>query len=110
MTAFFVGGVDSRGSHAEEAYGELRELSQDLVGCPARGRRIFKLRCRFSGADQEIEVGKPVVDGGAVVSAILDHGREEAFIVHTSSPADGIGVPLRVRNPVYGITEFSSGA
>lgn len=109
MTAFFVGGLDGRGEPlAEEAYGDLRELSCELAGCPARSRRIFKLRCRLDGCDQEIEVGKGVPRGDGVVAAILDHGRHEAFIVHTTPAAGGIGAPLRVRNPVYGVTEFSS--
>lgn len=111
MTAFFVGGLNAPDALAEDAYGDLRELSHDLAGRPARSRRIFKLRCRMDGHDQEIEVGKPVpsaADGG-VVAAILDHGREEAFIVHTTPPSGGVGTPLRVPNPVYSVTEFSVG-
>jgi hypothetical protein len=108
MTAFFVGGMGRGESLAEEAYGDLRELSRDLAGCPARLRRIFKLRCRLDGCDQEIEVGKGVPRGDGIVAAILDHGREQAFIVHTTPAGGGIGTPLRVRNPVYGVTEFSS--
>ncbi|HWG08605.1 MAG TPA: hypothetical protein VN672_06315 [Solirubrobacteraceae bacterium] len=108
MTTFFVGGLGRGGPPAEEAYGDLRELSRDLAGCPARLRRIFKLRCRLDGRDQEIEVGKGVPRGEGVVAAILDHGRHEAFIVHTAAATGGIGATLRVRNPVYGVTEFSS--
>lgn len=109
MTAFFIGGLDTDGEPlAEETYGDLRELSRDLAGCPARLRRIFKLRCRLAGSDQEIEVGKRVPSGEDVVAAILDHGRHEAFIVHTTAASGGIGTTLRVRNPVYGVTEFSS--
>jgi hypothetical protein len=109
VTAFFVGGLEGRGQPgAEQAYGEMRERSRDLVGCPARGRRIFKLRCRLDGSDQEIEVGKRTPRGEGVVAAILDHGRHEAFIVHTTPSTGGIVTPLRVRNPVYGVTEFSS--
>lgn len=110
MTAFFVGGLDSRGSLAEDAYGELRERSQELVGSPARLRRIFQLRCRLDGCDEEIEVGKAVPRGGAVVTAIIDHGRHEPFIVHTMPPPGGVGQPLRVPNPVYAVTEFSAGS
>lgn len=109
MTAFFVGGLDSRDVLAEQAYGDLRALSQDLAGRPARMRRIFKIGCRMDGHDQDIEVGKPVASGGSVVSAILDHGREEAFIVHTTPSGDGVEEPLRVPNPVYSVTEFSAG-
>ncbi len=108
MTAFFVGGLKRGEPLAEEAYGDLRELSTDLAGCPARLRRIHKLRCRLDGSDQEIEVGKPEPRGEGVVAAIIDHGRHEAFIVHTTPAAGGIGTPLRVSNPVYGVTEFSS--
>lgn len=108
MTAFFVGGLKRGEPLAEEAYSDLRGLSSDLAGCPARRRRIFKLRCRLDGCDQEIEVGKRVPRGDGVVAAILDHGRHEAFIVHTTPSTGGIGTPLRVRNPVYGVTEFSS--
>ncbi len=118
MTAFFVGGLaEGRGSLAEDAYGELREVSQELAGCPARARRIFQLRCRLHGVDAEIEVGKAVpsgdgktiANGGGVVSAIIDHGRHEPFVIHTAPPGDG-GEPLRVRHPVYAVTEFSAPA
>jgi hypothetical protein len=107
MTSFFIGGLKSRDPGAEEAYAELREFSSELAGCPARMRRIFKLRCRLQGHDEEIEVGKPLLHGD-MVRAIMDHGRHEAFVVHTA-PSDGtIGEPLRVSNPVYGVTEFSA--
>lgn len=108
MTAFFVGGLEGGEPLAEEVYGDLRELSSDLAGCPARMRRIHKLRCRLDGSDQEIEVGKREPRGEGVVAAIIDHGRHEAFIVHTTRATGGIGTPLRVGNPVYGVTEFSS--
>lgn len=108
MTAFFVGGLKRAEPSAEQAYDDLRELSQDLAGCPARLRRIHKLRCRLDGSDQEIEVGKREPRGEGVVAAIIDHGRHEAFIVHMTPAAGEIGTPLRVSNPVYGVTEFSS--
>ena len=109
MTAFFVGGIDASSALAEDAYGELCVLSQDLAGSPARLRRIHKLRCRFDGSDQEIEVGKPLTPGSGVVSAIIDHGRTEAFVVHTAA-REGIGEHVRIGNPVYGVTEFSQPA
>lgn len=105
MTAFFVAGIESQGEPAEVAYGELRARSQIVVGCPARSRRIFKLSCRFDGRDREIEVGRPLSHGSDVVVAILDHGREEAFVVHTADR--GTGASARVRRPVYSVTEFS---
>jgi hypothetical protein len=43
-------------------------------------------------------------DGGDVVVAILDHGREEAFVVHT---LDGADPQTRVTRPVYAVTDFS---
>jgi hypothetical protein len=104
MTSFFVGGIES-GERAEEAYGELRERSRIVVGCPARSRRIFQLSCRFHGGDREIEVGRPLFEGGDVVVAILDHGRFEPFCVHTDD--GGAGTPERVKRPVYSVTEFS---
>jgi hypothetical protein len=109
VTAFFVGGLaDARGSRAEDAYGELRETSQELAGCPARARRIFQLRCRLDGADAEIEVGKAISSGSGVVSAIIDHGRHEPFVIHTTPSGDGEAEPLRVPHPVYAVTEFSA--
>jgi hypothetical protein len=109
MTAFFVGGLaNARGSLAEDAYGELREVSQELAGCPARARRIFQLRCRLDGADAEIEVGKAIPSGSGVVSAIIDHGRHEPFVIHTAPADGGAGQPLRVPHPVYAVTEFSA--
>ena len=82
----------------------LRERSRPTVGCSASPRRIFKLDCRYEGSDCEIEVGRPMPDGGDVVVAILDHGREEAFVVHT---LDGADPPTRVTRPVYAVTDFS---
>ncbi len=105
MTTFFVAGVDGHGKLAETAYGELRERSNDVVGCPARSRRIFKLSCRFEGQDREIEVGRQLSQGSDVVAAILDHGREEAFVVHTAG--EGRDGAVRVGRPVYAVTEFS---
>ena len=104
MTQFFLAGMESDGEGAEAAYSELRERSQIAVGCAARPRRIFKLDCRFEGRDCEIEVGRPMPHSGDVVVAILDHGREEAFVVHT---LDGADPPTRVTRPVYGVTDFS---
>jgi hypothetical protein len=108
MTAFFVGGMKP-GPRAEDAYGELCRISQDLAGSPARLRRIHKLRCRFDGSDREIEVGKPLAPGSGVVSAIIDHGRMEAFVVHTAA-SEGSREQVRIGNPVYGVTEFSQRA
>jgi len=105
MTTFFVAGVEGRGDRTETAYQELRERSQIVVGCPARSTRIFKLSCRFDGHDCEIEVGKQLSHRSDVVAAILDHGREEAFVVHTAG--DGMGGEVRVGRPVYAVTEFS---
>jgi hypothetical protein len=104
VTIFFLAGVDAEAGVVEAAYSELRERSQVVVGCPARSRRIFKLDCRFEGCDCEIEVGRPMPHGGDVVVAILDHGREEAFVVHT---LDGAETPMRVSRPVYAVTDFS---
>jgi hypothetical protein len=104
VTRFFVAGVESEGARAEEVYRELRERSLLDAGCPARARRIFKLSCRFDGHDREIEVGRPLSKGGDVVVAILDHGRAEAFRVHTRG---GKRPPARVSHPVYSVTEFS---
>jgi hypothetical protein len=105
MTSFFVGGAASKGARAEAAYSALCERSSLAAGCPARSRRIFKLSCRFDGEDREIEVGRPLVKGGGVVVAILDHGRFEPFCVHTDGAGDG--PPARVNHPVYSVTEFS---
>jgi hypothetical protein len=105
VTHFFVAGIESEGASAEAAYSELRERSMLDAGCPARPRRIFKLNCRFDGHDREIEVGRPLAKGGDVVLAILDHGRFEAFRVHTDGSGDA--PPARVSHPVYSVTEFS---
>ncbi len=88
MTAFFVAGVEGEGKQVEAAYSDLRERSLEVVGSPARSRRIFKLSCRFDGSDTEIEVGRRFASGSDVVAAILDHGREEAFVVHTDGVED----------------------
>lgn len=105
MTSFFVAGIESEGERAEEAYRELRERSLLAAGCPARSRRIFKLSYRFDGQDREIEVGRPLSEGGDIVVAILDHGPFEPFCVHTDG--GGESAPARVNHPVYSVTEFS---
>lgn len=105
MTRFFLAGIESDSEEGmETAYSELRERSQIAIGCAAKPRRIFKLECRFEGSDCEIEVGRPLPHGGEVVFAILDHGREEPFAVHTG---DGLDAPTRIARPVYDITDFS---
>jgi hypothetical protein len=114
MTAFFVAGIEGQGKQAEAAYSELRERSLAVVGSPARSRRIFKISCRFDGSDTEIEVGRRLASGSDVVAAILDHGREEAFVVHTDGVDDSkeddheaVSRAVRVGRPVYSVTEFS---
>lgn len=104
MTRFFLAGNESDSEGVEAAYSELRERSQIAVGCAAKPRRIFKLDCRFEGSDCEIEVGRPLPHGDKVVVAILDHGREEAFVVYTGGATDA---PTLVSRPVYTITDFS---
>jgi hypothetical protein len=105
VTTFFVAGIpSSEGGQAEDAYRELRKHSQLLVGAPARARRIFKLNCRREGSDCEIEVGRPLPPESDVVTAIFDHGREEAYVVHTLPAASA---PVRIGRPVYSVTEFS---
>jgi hypothetical protein len=105
MTTFFVAGVESKGERAEDAYLELRERSRIIAGCPAKPRRIFKLSARFNGSDCDFEVGMPLTDGSDMVVAILDHGREEPYVVHTTH--SGVGAEERVNRPVYSVTEFS---
>ncbi len=83
---------------------DLRDRSEVVVGCVAKQVRIFKLNCRFEGADCQIEVGKPLPGHGDVVTAILDHGRDESFAVFTV--ADSVQ-PTRVTRPAYEVTAFS---
>lgn len=104
MTQFFFAGIESDSERAETAYMALRERSQIAVGCTASPRRIFKLDCRYEGCDCAIEVGRPLPRGDAVVVAILDHGRDEAFAVYT---LDGADPPTRITRPVYAVTDFS---
>lgn len=104
MTQFFVAGLESDGELAEAAYMTLRERSHVAIGSDAKPRRIFSLDCRFQGCDCEIEVGKPLPNGSDVVVAILDHGREEAYVVYTNH---GAGPATRVTRPVYAVTDFS---
>ncbi|HEY1458191.1 MAG TPA: hypothetical protein VGF15_06700 [Solirubrobacteraceae bacterium] len=108
MTSFFIAGVDSGAARTEAAYRELRERSEIEIGCPAKARRIFKLSCRIDGHDCEIEVGRPLPHRSGVVTAILDHGREEPFVVHTLGDLEADVVDqVRVGRPVYSVTEFS---
>ncbi|HEY2216803.1 MAG TPA: hypothetical protein VGH21_04865 [Solirubrobacteraceae bacterium] len=105
MTRFFLAGADKDSDkQVEAAYLDLRERSLLAVGCAAKPRRIFKLDCRHDGSDCQIEVGRPLPHGGDLVVAILDHGRDEPYAVHTR---DGAGDPTRVQRPVYDVTDFS---
>jgi hypothetical protein len=104
VTQFFFAGLESDSERAEAAYMNLRERSQLAIGSDAKQRRIFSLDCRFEGCDCEIAVGKALPNGGDVVVAILDHGREEAFVVYTNHEASA---PTRVTRPVYAVTDFS---
>ncbi len=103
MTRFFIAGEDD-GSDKEAAYLGLRDRSLLAIGCEAKPRRIFKLDCRFEGSDCEIEVGRPLPHGGDLVTAILDHGRDEPYAVHTR---DGAQELTRMARPVYDVTDFS---
>jgi hypothetical protein len=49
-------------------------------------------------------VGRPLPHGGDLVTAILDHGRDEPYAVHTR---DGAQQLTRVARPVYDVTDFS---
>jgi len=105
VTRFFLNAADSDSEReVEAAYLDLRERSHLAVGCAAKPRRIFKLDCRHDGSDCEIEVGRPLPHGGEVVVAILDHGRDESYAVHTRGQTQG---PTMVARPVYDVTDFS---
>lgn len=105
MTPFFLAGIKSDSEEGvEAAYSELRERSQIAVGWAAKPRRIFKLDCRYEGSDCEIEVGRPLPHGGDLVVAILDHGREASYVVHTDGGEDA---PTLIARPVYTVTDFS---
>jgi hypothetical protein len=105
VTRFFIAGNDDGSDQeVEAAYLGLRARSLQAIGCEAKPRRIFKLDCRFEGSDCEIEVGRPLPHGGDLVTAILDHGRDEPYAVHTR---DGTEQLTRVARPVYGVTDFS---
>jgi hypothetical protein len=100
MTSFFLAGQEPGAGLAEDAYRELRARSMQAVGCPAKARRIFKLSCRLDGEDCVIEVGMPLPGR----TDIVDHGREEAFVVHTVGASEE---QIRIGRPVYLVTEFS---
>jgi hypothetical protein len=105
MTRFFLAGADQDSEKdVEAAYLHLRERSLAVIGCAAKPRRIFKLDCRHDGSDCQIEVGRPLPHGGDLVVAILDHGRDEPYAVHTR---DGAHDLTRVQRPVYDVTDFS---
>lgn len=105
MTRFFIAGADDDSEQeVEAAYLGLRERSQLAIGCEPKPRRIFKLECRFEGSDCEIEVGRPMPHGGDLVTAILDHGRDAPYAVHTR---DGAPALTRISRPVYCVTDFT---
>jgi hypothetical protein len=104
VTRFFIAGSDSD-EDLEAAYLDVRERSLLAIGCAAKPRRIFKIDCRYEGSDCEIEVGRPLPHGGDLVVAILDHGRDEPYAVHTRDAGDED--MTRVARPVYDVTDFS---
>ena len=105
MTRFFIAGADSDSDKQIEArYLGMRQRSLLEIGCAAKPRRIFKLDCRFEGSDCQIEVGRPLPHGEDLVTAILDHGRDEPYAVHTGEGAQEL---TRVARPVYDVTDFS---
>jgi hypothetical protein len=104
VTRFFIAGSESD-EDVEAAYLDVRERSLLAIGCAAKPRRIFKLDCRFEGSDCEIEVGRPLPHGGDLVVAILDHGRDEPYAVHTRDASEED--MTRVARPVYDVTDFS---
>jgi hypothetical protein len=104
VTRFFIAGSDSD-EDVEAAYLDVRERSLLAIGCAAKPRRIFKLDCRFEGSDCEIEVGRPLPHGGDLVVAILDHGRDEPYAVHTRDASEED--MTRVARPVYDVTDFA---
>jgi hypothetical protein len=105
VTSFFLAGSERDSEEdVEAAYLNMRERSSLAIGCAAKPRRIFKLDCRFEGSDCEIEVGRRLPHGGELVVAILDHGRDEPYAVHTSGAGDEH--MTRVARPVYGVIDF----
>jgi len=80
----------------------LCERRRIASGCPAKLGDL-KLDCRLDGRDREIEVGKPLPSGEDVVVAMLDHGREKVFDVHTASRGRDV---VRVGRHVHAVTEL----
>jgi hypothetical protein len=107
VTAFFVPDSTAPGTNAEETYSRIRRAAELDTGCPPRSLRIFKLVFRHNGVDLEAEVGRPDPVGGRTVLAILDLGRESPYLIECESAGEATG-QVRVRKPVYSVTEFSS--
>lgn len=104
MTRFFIAGTGARSDEeVEAAYLDVRARSHRAIGCAPKPRRIFKLDCRLQGSDCEIEVGRPLPHGRDLVAAILDHGRDEPYAVHTC----GVEDLTLIARPVYDVTDFS---
>ena len=92
----------------------------EVWGVSSQGGYVWVLNARVNQVTARVPVGAmpyaldfsvdgdrvyTTASGGDTVLAILDHGRLEAFCVHTDG--GGESAPARVGRPVYSVTEFS---
>jgi hypothetical protein len=91
---------------AERTYARLVDAAAADIGHRPRPVRIFRLAFRHQGTDFDAEVGRPDPISGRMVLAILDLGRESPYLIQCTS-IGGSAHQVRVRKPVYSVTEFS---
>ena len=106
VAPFFIP-ENAAGVEAEGAYARIRAAAAGDMGHPPSPARIFRISFRYKGADLDAEVGRPDPIGGRTVLAILDLGRESPYLIHCGS-IGGLAQEVRVRKPVYSVTEFST--
>lgn len=86
-------------------YATIRELAADRTGETPRPARIAGLSCRLEGADVEAEVGQLDPMRGRLITAILDMGRDQPYLIHCG-PANDPSGQILVKKPVYDVTAF----
>lgn len=92
---------------AERDYVTIRELAADRTGESPRSHRIASISCRLQGADVVAEVGQLDPLRGRLITAILDMGRAQPYLIHCGPASDPNGQIL-VNKPVYDVTEFDT--
>jgi hypothetical protein len=107
MARFFIPPLSARSAKTENTYRELLDRAESCTGAVARERRIELMECRRSGHDCLLQVGKPDLDTGRTVAAIVQLGRSTYTVHHVAEhPGDSPEPVVLQRSEVYSTTDF----